>query len=319
MTDRPRIVVLDGQSLNPGDLSWDELAVLGELEVYDRTPSSEVVSRAVNADILVVNKVGLTAALISSLPRLRMIAITATGYDNVDIEFARRQDIVVSNAVGYSTDAVVQYVLACVFHALQGLDEHGRAVKEGAWSSRDTFSFTLFPINEWKSRTLGIMGLGNIGTALARQAVALGMPVKAWNRTPRPKMEGIDQVDIDTLLSTSDLISLHLPLNEDTRYILSESAFGRMKKGAIVINAGRGGLIRSEHLLDVLGSGRVARAYLDVLEKEPPLPGDPLVDHPATLVTPHLAWSSVQARKTLMTQTAENIRSFLTGRPIRVL
>lgn len=319
MIENPIIVILDGQNLNPGDLDWSPLKNLGDLEVFDYSSPEEVVPRSLDADILVVNKVRLDAEVLSMLPRLKMIAITATGYDNVDVGFARTNGIVTSNAVNYSTDSVVQYVISCIFHSLQGIDAHDQSVRAGEWSRRGTFSYTLYPIEEWKSKTIGVIGLGNIGSALAELASSMGMEVLAWNRSKKTLPSDIRQVELDELLSSSSIVSLHLPLNADTKYLIGKEAFSKMKTGAVLINAGRGALVYPESLLHALDTGKISRAYLDVLEKEPPDQDDQLVAHPKVIVTPHMAWCSVQARQNLMLQTAENIKAFLEGKPLRVL
>lgn len=315
-----KIVVLDGWQMNPGDLNWDPLRELGdEVVIYDRTLPEDVLKRAKGANVLVVNKIRLGRGELSRLPDLQMIAITATGYDNVDISFAREKGIVVSNAVGYSTESVVQYVLACVFHSLQGIDAHNISVKNGEWARSEVFSYTLFPIQEWRSLRLGIIGLGNIGSSLARLASIMGMNVSAWNRSRKPEIPGVQQKELTEVLTESDFLTLHLPLTSDTKHFLNERTIRDIKSGAVLINAGRGGLVDPRSLLTALNEKKIRRAYLDVMEQEPPSPDDPLVTHPDTIITPHLAWSSVQARQSLLDQTRENIDGFLSGKSVRRL
>lgn len=311
------IVVLDGLQMNPGDLSWDPFSELGELKVYDRTSPDEVISRSKDAGILVINKVKITPAIIDALPQLKMIAVTATGFDNVDVSYASSKGIVMSNAISYSTSSVTQYVIACIFDALQGISEHDRSVKSGDWSQRDVFSYTLFPVNEWSTKTLGVIGLGNIGRSVADIGRRMGMRVIAWNRSV--KEIDVPQLNLEEVIAFSDFLSMHLPLNDDTFHLMDEKRLNSMKKGACLINAGRGSLVDTDALLRSLDRDYISGAYLDVLPQEPPFADDPVINHPKIKVTPHIAWCSVQAREELMRQTVENIAAFLSGNPVRML
>ncbi len=317
---RPKITVLDGHTLNPGDLSWDALSSLGEVIIYDQTPSEQVLQRAEGADIILVNKALLREPVLSALPDLKCIVVTATGYNNVDVAAARSMGITVCNAVGYSTEAVVQHVFALLLELSNGVGEHSRSVHQGYWSSQPHFAYTLHPIHELTGSTMGIYGFGNIGRRVAEVAQAFGMQVIATHKHPeRDARPGVRFVDLETLFEQSDVVSLHAPLSAANAGIVNAALLNRMKPSAWLINTGRGGLINEEDLRAALEAGRLAGAGLDVLSVEPPPSAHPLIGAPNCVITPHLAWASVQARRRLMSISVENVRAFLEGTPQNVV
>ncbi|PSR14572.1 MAG: glycerate dehydrogenase [Bacteroidetes bacterium] len=310
----PKIVVLDGYTLNPGDLTWDALSAIGSLTVYDRTPAELVVERAREATIILVNKQIMDAAMLAALPQLRFIGVTATGYNNVDVSAARQRDIAVANVAGYSTLAVAQHVFALLLEMTNKVAAHHASVQQGDWSRQADFSYTLGPIVELSSLRLGIYGFGRIGQAVARVALALGMQVSAHHKHPqRDALEGVDFVDLPTLFSTCQVVTLHAPLNTANDQIVNRALLATMPNPGFLINTGRGGLVNEADLRYCLEQGLLAGAALDVLRAEPPPPDHPLLSAPNCILTPHMAWASVSARQRLLAESALNVKAFLAG------
>lgn len=315
------IVVLDGHTLNPGDLDWDRLRKLGRLVVYDRTASPELtVERARDADIVLTNKTPLRAETLSRLPKLRMIGVLATGYDVVDTAAAWQRGIPVANVPAYSTASVAQLVFALLLELCQRAGLHNEAVRAGEWTSCSDFSFWKAPLVELEGKTLGIVGLGGIGERTALIGQAFGMNVIASNRSGRPPaIPGVRLVTFEQLLEQSDAVSLHCPLTPETEGMIGKAALARMKPTAFLINTARGKLIRERDLADALNSGAIAGAGLDVLSLEPPEPDNPLLTARNTVITPHLAWATREARMRLMDTAVRNVEAFLAGEPTNVV
>ena len=311
----PKIVVTDGYTLNPGDLSWDHLKELGEVQVYDRTAPELLLDRATGAEVLVVNKQLITAETMQLLPDLRLIAVSATGYNNVDTEAARQHDIQVANVVGYSTPAVVQHVFALLLSLINKVDDHHTSVQKGEWSSKPDFSYTLSPIPELTDLTLGIYGFGRIGQAVAQAALAFGMPVIAHHKYPqRDAMPGVRFVELETLFEQANVITLHAPLTKDNEEIVNQQLLSRMPQPSYLINTGRGGLINEADVSTALQSGLLTGAGLDVLSQEPPPVDHPLLQAPNCRITPHMAWSTQAARQRLLDEVVLNIQAYLKGK-----
>ena len=314
------ITILDGYTLNPGDLDWAPISRLGETAIFERTAPGQLLERAAGAKLLVVNKFVLGEEQLSQLPQLRCICVSATGYNNVDVGAARRRNIPVCNVVGYSTEAVAQHVFALLLALTNRVESHHRSVAEGQWSASPDFSYTLQPIPELAGRTMGIYGFGRIGQQVTAIARAFGMEVLATHKHPeRDAQAGVRFVSLEELFETSDAISLHAPLTAENEQIVDARLLRRMRPGAYLINTGRGGLIHEADLRQALQEGHLAGAALDVLSQEPPPAGHPLTGLPNCLITPHLAWASQEARARLLAETAANIEAFLAGNPRNVV
>jgi len=312
------IVITDGYTLNPGDLSWDDIAALGQITLYDRTPADLVVRNCRDADIVVTNKTPLNADALEALPKLKMIAVTATGYNIVDIKAAAKRNVVVANVPAYGTASVAQHAIALLLELSNHAGRNARATAEGKWQSAADWCFTEAPVMELEGKTIGIVGYGNIGQRTARIAEALGMKVIYHSPSPKPNTPGAP-VAIDTLFSTSDAISLHCPLTADNLEFVNKSLLNKMKPSAFLINTARGQLIREQDLADALNEGRLAGAALDVLSKEPPPASNPLLSAKNCIITPHNAWISKEARTRIMTTTIDNIKAFLAGHPMNTI
>ena len=308
----PRIVVLDGFTLNPGDLSWDAMRALGECTIHDRTPLTEIVARAGDADIVLTNKCPLDAATIARLPRLRYIGVLATGCNVVDIAAAAARGIPVTNVPGYGTASVAQHVFALLLELAQRAGHHAATVREGRWSAAADFCYWDFPLVELAGLTLGIVGFGEIGRAVAMIARAFGMNVIAATRTPRIE-PCVRFLEMDELFSAADVVTLHCPLTPETQGMVHASRLARMKPGAFLINTGRGPLIVEQDLAEALNAGRLAGAGLDVLSSEPPSRDNPLLTARNCLITPHIAWATRAARARLMDTALANLSAFLGG------
>jgi len=316
----PRIIVLDGATMNPGDLSWGPLQQLGDVDIHERTPPKFVRRRADGAEILLVNKVVLNESLIRDLKGVHLIVVTATGYDTIDIEAARQRGILVCNATGYSTSSVAQHVFALLLEISNRVSLHDRSVKERDWARQTDFSYTSVPVFELAGKTLGIYGLGRIGQRVARIAQAFGMQVIATHKHPeRDAMPGVRFVSILELFSESDIVSLHAPLSSENEGMVNRELLARMPTRAVLINTGRGGLIHEEDLYEFLQQKRIAAAALDVLREEPPRLDHPLYALENCWITPHMAWASQEARQRLMDITVENVKAYLQGRPVNVV
>lgn len=312
-----KIVVLDGYTLNPGDLSWSELEALGDCALYDRTAPEELLGRAQEAEAVLTNKAALDAGAIARMPRLRYIGVLATGFNIVDVEAARSRNVAVTNVPGYSTDSVAQLTFALLLEMTHHVGHHAGTVRAGRWSAGPDFSYHDFPLIELRGLTLGIVGFGQIGQAVARLARTFGLRVLA-HRRPRHLAEGgewadVEFVDLGALLGRSDIVSLHCPLTPETAGLIGPESLRRMKPTAFLLNTSRGQLVDGAALAEALNAGRLAGAGLDVLSREPPPPDDPLLGARNCLVTPHIAWASGAARARLMTAIARNLRAFQTG------
>ena len=313
-----RIVVLDGYTNNPGDLSWDSLTRLGNVTVYERTPPELVVERSYDADLVLTNKVRFSADTITQLPNLRYIGVLATGYNIIDTKSARDAGITVTNIPAYSTPSVAQAVFALILQLANATAEHNRAVKSGVWSCCKDFSFTTGQLTELHGQTLGIFGLGAIGQATAHIGLAFGMRVLGHARSAK-NIPGIKDVDRDTLLAESDIISLHCPLTPDTNELINSKTLALMKQSAWLINTGRGQLINEAELASALQNGVIAAAGLDVLSQEPPPADNPLLTVSNCIITPHIAWATLAARSRLMDIAVDNVQHFLADTPINVV
>jgi glycerate dehydrogenase len=312
------IVVLDGYTLNPGDLDWGVFERIGRLTVHDRTPVEEIAFRAREADAVLVNKTVLSAETLRSLPRLKYIGVLATGYNNIDMAAAAERGIVVANVPDYSTASVAQMTFALLLELAVHVQRHGDAVRAGDWSASPDFCFTRSALVELAGKTFGIVGYGSIGRQVHRIAAAFGMRVLITSRS-RYDAENAEWVSMEDLFARSDVVSLHCPLTEHTAGLVSRERLALMKPSAFLINTSRGGLIVEADLAEALNSGRIAGAAVDVLSKEPPSPDNPLLHAKNCLVTPHIAWATREARERLMKIAAENLQAFIAGSPRNVV
>lgn len=310
------IVVLDAYTLNPGDLSWSKLEELGTLTVYGRTAPAEVVERAKDAEIVLVNKVVIDGACMDALPRLRYIGVLATGYNVIDIEAARKHGVVVTNIPAYSTDSVAQMVFAHILNIVSRVDWYASQNREGRWASCKDFCYYDSPIMELAGKRMGIIGLGHTGMAVAKIADAFGMKISAFTSKTQPLPYGIESLPLDDIFASCDIVSLHCPLNDSTRGMVDARRLGLMKKGAVLINTGRGPLICEKDVADALSSGRLGAFGADVLSTEPPASDNPLLSAPNCYITPHIAWATVEARTRLMDICAGNVKAYLEGAPV---
>jgi glycerate dehydrogenase len=316
-----KIAVLDGYCLNPGDLSWDALGKLGELEVFERTPPGEVVKRAAGAAIVFTNKTALPAQVLAQLPELRYIGVLATGYNIVDVEAARSRGIVVTNIPTYGTASVAQFVFALLLELCQNAGIHASATRAGEWTRNPDWSFWKSPLVELAGKTMGIIGFGRIGRQTGRIADAMGMRVIANDtvQSNPPEYEGFRWVSVEEALRESDVVSLHSPLFPETKGMINRQSLALMKPSAFPINTSRGPLVVDQDLADALNAGRIAGAGLDVLSVEPPAAENPLLSARNCLVTPHIAWATREARSRLMDLAVQNVTSFLAGTPRNVV
>lgn len=311
------IVILDGYTINPGDHSWDPILEQGPTEVYDRSTREQAVQRARKADIVVTSKVEVDQEFLDQLPDLRFVALLATGYNQVDLQATAGRGIPVANVPGYSSPAVAQFAVGLLLTLCHRFEHHDAAVRDGEWTRRNDFCFWETPQRELDGRTLGIIGFGSIGRRVGRIASALGMRVLAFNPGPKPRPDyaPFDFADLHDLLSASDAVTLHCPLTEENHGMADADFFARMKPGAFFLNTARGGLVREPALIHALASGHLAGAALDVVVHEPLPPDDPLLAAPNLIVTPHMAWATLESRIRLVLEVAENIRAFRQGRP----
>jgi len=315
-----KIVILDGQTLNPGDLSWDDLGELGELQIYERTPPDLVKERCSGAEAIITNKALVTRETLMELPDLRYVGVTATGYNVVDVPCCREKAILVTNVPSYSTNSVAQAVFAHILRFTHRVEEHAGSVRDGKWSSHPDFSYCLEAIQELEGKQLGILGYGEIGQAVARLGRAFGMSILIHSRS-------FDQDDpahgkalqMDELFSQSDVLSLHCPLTPETENCVNAERLKGMKNTAFLINTARGPLVDEQALAYALESGVIAGAGLDVLSAEPPSSENPLIKARNCFITPHYAWATLASRKRLMKETVSNLRSFLEGKPRNVV
>lgn len=315
-----KIVVLDGHTLNPGDLSWEALEVLGRVTVYDRTSPELVLQRSQGAQALLTNKTVLVGETIRNLPDLKYIGVTATGYNVLDLQAARECEITVTNVPAYGTRSVAQMTIALLLELAHHAGEHSRTVREGGWSSSLDFSFWNYPLVELDGLIMGIVGFGSIGQAVARIARALGMEVIVNTRRPdSDAFPDVDFVDLDTLFNRSDVVSLHCPLTTETEGFVNPSRLGLMKETAYLINTARGPLVDEPALIDALNGGSIAGAALDVLSTEPPAMDNPLLSAKNCIITPHIAWATRASRGRLMEAAVGNLKAFVEGKPENVV
>jgi glycerate dehydrogenase len=312
-----RIVILDGHTVNPGDLSWEPLQEFGEVEVYERTAEDDIVARCKGAEMVLTNKVVLNATRLNMLPRLQYIGVLATGYNVVDLEVASRQNIVVTNIPAYSTESVAQMVFSHLLNIVSRTDHYARKNRRGAWSTCPDFCYLDHNLFELSGKRMGIVGLGHTGTATARIAQAFGMNVVAYTSKDEDELpDGIRKTSLDSLLATSDVVSLHCPLTDSTCHIIDRQALSTMKPSAILINTGRGPLVDDEALAEALNGGNLAAYGADVLTTEPPAADNPLLTARNCYLTPHIAWATREARQRLLDICTDNIRAFTEGEPI---
>ena len=315
-----KIVVLDGQGVNPGDISWNRIEELGELTVYPRTAPEEVLQHVGDAEIALTNKTVFDANIIAQLKNMKYIGVLATGYNVVDTKVARERGIVVTNIPAYSTDSVAQMVFAHLLNVSNHVDHYAEETRNGVWSRCPDFCYWNTPLFELAGKTLGIVGLGHIGMKVAQIAQAFGMNVLAYtSKSPDQLPEWIRKTTLDGLLGASDVVSLHCPLTDTTRELMNSASIEKMRDGAILINTGRGPLVNETDVADALASGKLGAYCADVLSSEPPSASNPLIGVPNAFITPHVAWATLEARLRLMDIAVCNIKSFLAGSPTNVV
>ncbi len=315
-----KIVVLDGFGLNPGDLSWEAMGQLAEMTVYERTSPEELMERAADAEMLLTNKVALKEKEIMALPKLKYIGVLATGYNIIDTECAKKQGIVVTNIPAYSTDSVAQMTFAHILNITNHIDHYANQCRQGRWSRNKDFCYWDTPLIELAGKTIGIVGLGSIGYKVARIAQEFGMDVFAFtSKNSADLPEGIQKTTLEGLFGISDIITLHCPLNKETRGMINAESLSRMKRGAILINTGRGPLVNEQDVADALQSGQLAAYGTDVMSSEPPKEDNPILNAPNAFVTPHIAWATLEARIRLMNIAVNNAKAFIDGKPINVV
>lgn len=315
-----KIVVLDGYGVNPGDLSWETLEALGDVEVYPRTAPEDVIDRCFNAEIILTNKVVINKQILVSLPRLKYIGVLATGYNVVDVDTASDLDIVVTNIPAYSTDSVVQMTFAHILTMTNRVEHYTQQNRNGRWSYNPDFVYWDTPLIELAGKTMGIVGLGNIGMKVAQLARCFGMEVYAFTSKASSLLpEGIQKTTFEGLLSVSDILSLHCPLNRSTREMINASSLAKMKEGALLINTGRGPLVNEADVAEALRSGHLGGYGADVMCQEPPAEDNPLFSAPNAYITPHIAWATFEARKRLIAIAVGNVKAFIDGNPVNVV
>jgi glycerate dehydrogenase len=314
-----KIVVLDGFALNPGDLSWEPLRALGDVEIHDRTAAPDIRTRSDGAAALFTNKTPLRASTLAELPSLRYIGVLATGYDIVDVAAARERGIVVTNIPAYGTDSVAQFAVALLLELCHYVGRHSTDASTGGWSRNPDWSYALTPLVELSGKTMGVIGFGRIGRRVAEIARALGMKVVAHDPALSGEADGVPVVPLNQLLVESDVVSLHSPLTPDNRGLINAATIGLMKPSAFLINTARGPLVVDQDLAEALNSRRLAGAGLDVLSTEPPDESNPLLRAKNCIVTPHIAWATREARARLLEVAVENLTAFLRGTPKNVV
>ena len=314
------IVVLDGFALNPGDLSWEKLHTLGNVTVYERTPAELVEERAREAEIVLTNKTLLFKDTLKKLPKVQYIGVLATGYNVVDLDYARERGITVTNVPAYSTESVAQMTFALLLELCLSVGQHNQAVKEGEWCRSKDFCFWKSPLTELSGKTMGIIGFGSIGQRVAEIALAFGMKVLVYSRTKKDyARENLEWTSLDLLLKNADVVSLHCPLTDKTRQIIDKNAIEKMKQGALLLNTSRGPLLQDEAVADALNEGKLGGAAMDVLVEEPPKADNPLLSAKNCIITPHVAWATKEARGRLMDIASANVKAFLEGKPQNVV
>ncbi len=313
-----KIVITDWKTVTNGDLTTAPIERFGEVTAYPLTKPDEITDRIKDADIVLCNKTPMTAEVLCHAERLKYIGLFATGYNNIDLDYTNAHGITVCNAGGYSTDAVAQHVFAMILSFMSRVEDYRRFCADGKWIGSEVFSPFCFPMQELSGKTLGIIGFGNIGRAVARIALAFHMKVLVYTRTPR-QAEGVEFVGFEELLARADIVSPHCPLNLDSAKLFNAAAFARMKKGALFINTSRGGVVDETALRDALVSGHLGGAALDVLDTEPMREDCPLYGVENCLITPHVAWAPLETRARLLDLVCENIQAFLSGNPQNVV
>lgn len=318
-----KIVILEGYTVNPGDLSWEALKEFGEVTVYNRTSltdEQESIDRIGDAEIVFTNKTPITKRIIDACPNIKFISVLATGYNIVDIEHAKQRGIPVSNVPSYGTDSVSQFTIAMLLEICHRIGHHDQAVKQGRWAKSPDWTFMDFPMIELTGKTLGIIGFGRIGQRVGEIAKALGMRVIVYNRSQSDAGRAIGEyVELDTLYSQSDVISLHCPLTPETEGVINRKSIEQMKDGVIILNASRGPLIVEADLADALNSGKVYAAGVDVVSVEPIQADNPLLTAKNCLITPHIAWAPKESRERIIATSYDNLKAFLDGKPIHVV
>ena len=316
-----KIVILDGQAVNPGDLSWDRFNQFGTVTVYQNTANeADVITRIADNEIVLVNKAPITAAVLEACPAVRLICVVATGYNIVDCKAARAKGIPVCNVPSYGTDAVAQFTIALLLEICHRISYHDALVHEGEWGKCGSFCFWRTPQMELAGKALGIIGFGRIGRAVARIGRALGMKVLAHSRSENSEGEKLaEYVTLEKLLSEADIISLHCPLFPETEKMINRDTISRMKDGAILLNTSRGGLLDESAVAEALHSGKIRAAAVDVVSQEPIAESNPLLTAPNCIITPHMAWAPIESRRRLVDCVMENIRCFLEGNPQNVV
>ena len=316
-----KFVVLDSYALNPGDLSWEWLENLGECEIYDRTPADKILERCMGADVVITNKTPITKETLSQLSNLKYIALESTGYNVVDCEYAKSMGVPVSNIPSYSTSAVAQLTFSLILEITNAVGIHSESVRNGDWANCPDFCYWKTPLTELCGKTLGIVGFGQIGQAVADIAEAFKMNIVAvsGHETDQSHRKNFSWVDMDTLAKTSDIISFHCPLTEKTTGLVNEEFISKCKDGAIIINTSRGPVVNDQALADALDSGKLRGAGLDVLTVEPPKADNPLLSAKNCFITPHIAWAGFETRERLMNILEENVKAYLNGNPQNVV
>ncbi len=315
-----KIVILDGNAVNPGDLSWEMFEPFGSVTVYQRSEYAQAAQRIADADIVMTNKTPITEELLEACPNIRLICVLATGYNVVDCEAAKKRGIPVCNVPDYGTNAVAQFTFSLLLELCNRVGHHDDWVHGGGWANCPDFCYWDTPQMELYGKTLGIIGFGRIGRAVGRIARAMGMNVIAYNRSRHPEGEVIGTyVDLDTLLASSDIISLHCPLTPDNAGMINADTLSKMKDGAILLNTARGALLNEQDVADALVSGKLRGAALDVVSKEPIDADNPLLSAPNCIITPHMAWAPIESRKRILACTLASIKAFLAGNPINTV
>ncbi len=316
-----KIVVLDGYTENPGDLSWEGLSKLGDLTVYERTPKELTVERAGDAEVIYTNKTVIDEEVLKACQKIKFIGVLATGYNVVDVDAARKRGIPVANVPAYGTNAVSQYTIALLLELCHHIGAHSDSVMRGDWAKSPDYCYWNYPLIELAGKTLGIIGFGKIGQATAKIAQALGMKVLAYSRNRYKQLENdtCRYAGLDELLARSNVITLHCPLFPETEGIINKDTIAKMKDGVLIINDSRGALIVEEDLRDALNSGKVAGAAVDVVSAEPIKPDNPLLSAQNIIITPHIAWAPKESRQRLMDTAVNNLKAFLAGKPVNIV
>lgn len=315
-----KIVILDGYALNSGDLSWAPIEKLGEVTLYDRTPADNIVERVGDAEVVLTNKVPMTKEIMEQLPNLKYIGVTATGFDVIDVQAAKDLGVRVTNVSGYSTEAVAQHTFALLLDIINRVSMHNVEVSKGAWVKAKDFTFRSAPLVTLHGKTMGLLGYGDIGSAVAKIAKAFGMKVIAHRHSPEKHDDkDVELKSIKELFQESDVLSLHAPMNVATKEIVNKDTLSLMKKSAYLINTARGGLINEQDLADALKANKIAGAGLDVLTSEPPKADNPLIGLDNCVITPHIAWSFTEVREVLIDLVAKNIEAYQKGEELNVI